>query len=93
MREKGKQEWSSEEDRDRAPEEAPPTNAPIDEDGLARRAGEIIARAASHASDAVLHRGKWRAAFMVRHNECPHPRASYRRRPIRYGDIRKVVPV
>ena len=60
MREKGKQEWSSEE---RQSEEAPPTKsikdpAPIDEDGFARRAGEIIARAASHARDAVLHRGK-----------------------------------
>ena len=62
MREKGKQEWSSEEGQ-QSPEEAPPPKsikdpAPIDEDGFARKAGEIIARAASHASDAVLHRGK-----------------------------------
>jgi hypothetical protein len=62
MREKGKQEWSSEEGQ-QSPEEASPTKsikdpAPIDEDGFARKAGEIIARAASHASDAVLHRSK-----------------------------------
>jgi hypothetical protein len=57
MREKGKQQRSSEE---RQSEEAPPTKstknpAAIDEDGFARRAGEIIAQAARHVNDANRH--------------------------------------
>jgi hypothetical protein len=60
MREKGKQEWSSEERQRLSPEEASSTKsikdpAPIDEDGFARRAGEIIAQAAGHVKDASRH--------------------------------------
>jgi hypothetical protein len=63
MREKGKQEWSSEERQTQSSEEAPPvklteTPAPIDEDSYGRRAGEIIARAARHVGGAVHHPGK-----------------------------------
>jgi hypothetical protein len=63
MREKEKQEWSSEGGQRQSPEEAAPTQStkdpvPIDEDGFARRAGEIIARAAGHVRDADLHPGK-----------------------------------
>jgi hypothetical protein len=60
MREKGKQEWPSEEGQRWSPEEAPATKsikdpASIDEDGFARRAGEIIAQAARHVNDANRH--------------------------------------
>jgi len=65
MREKTKQEQEqlSRERQDREKSASPKSSAdlpPIYDDGFARRAGEIIARAAAHLKDAVHRRGKRR---------------------------------
>jgi len=65
MREKTKQEQEqlSRERQDREKSASPKSSAdlpPIYDDGFARRAGEIIARATAHMKDALHRRGKLR---------------------------------